>query len=824
MNRVAQALGSRSHGGTRKLVLEALRSLAVRGIIRPLYELWLFTRDPRLTALLSEEGWIPDFPFHLKVFHALERKRLSEIFHGGAEVVDPLVAATRCSESDVRNRASHCLENLTHPDAVDALCAQWASDRSQFLRRILVAKKYVARNPPNVRVLTALVTDSEDAIVAERADGVESLVAACADQDPLIAGRAARWVTRLRRQDAIDALAELWVQRRTPQLAHIIEQAGYVAAMPPLVRVFSALQANRLDEISADGSESVFPLVAAAEDPDSVLSGRALAVLDHALEEPDAQDALSRVAVEHGSRLALEIARNKGFRPRDVRDAALLYFLTEQWAEYEALDFDMSLLREAYEHGGKTLRDRISRRARQAGRLELVELVAGVRHRRHMGHMTIREWQVTLGILEDRRDWETAWRLAQAAPAVWSVRALTRLSAERWSPKDPSQREGFEKLVGLAQRCTTEAPILGIVDRPAAQFKAHGRRVTALLINSYFESTLASASWDGTLRLWRMPDGELLHTISAHRHPVTCVAAMPDASMLISGCGAERDVILWSLPGGKAIKRLPDHHKGASCLAVSPDGSFLAAGCHDGVCRLWRLSDATLAAALGGHAESVRCAAFSPDGAILATGGEDTTIRLWGMPDGRAIATLYGHTMMVRSLVWSPDSKIMASGGSDDDIILWSLPDGTLVRRLKGHTNMVYSLAMSGDGRVLASGGWDRTVRLWIMPEGKPWGTLEERPGPVTCLATDPESRVLVSGSHDSTVTLWNFQSGIFRRPTTREDMERVQSLSETSVDQGERDWLAFLLAQMQWRWRFDIEIDLGPAKIEVGEFDIELA
>ncbi len=149
---------------------------------------------------------------------------------------------------------------------------------------------------------------------------------------------------------------------------------------------------------------------------------------------------------------------------------------------------------------------------------------------------------------------------------------------------------------------------------------------------------------------------------------------------------------------------------------------------------------------------------------------------------------------------------------------------GTLLKRLKGHTNMVYSLAMSGDGRVLASGGWDRTVRLWIMPEGKPWGTLEERPGPVTCLATDPESRVLVSGSHDSTVTLWNFQSGIFRRPTTRQDMERVLGLSETSVDQGERDWLTFLLAQMQWRWRFDIEIDLGPAKIEVGEFDIELA
>jgi len=124
---------------------------------------------------------------------------------------------------------------------------------------------------------------------------------------------------------------------------------------------------------------------------------------------------------------------------------------------------------------------------------------------------------------------------------------------------------------------------------------------------------------------------------------------------------------------------------------------------------------------------------------------------------------------------------------------------------------------------VLASGSWDKTVRLWIMPQGKAWGMLQESAGPVTCLATDPESRMLVSGSHDSTVTMWNFQSGIFRRPTTREEMGRVEGLSRKPEDEGERSWLDFLLAQMRWRWRFDIEIDRTPARIEAGQFDIEI-
>ncbi len=345
---VADALVSNGHRENQELVWEALRSLGMRGVVAPLYELWLATRHPRLTAMLSVEGWIPDFPFHLKVFHALEGNRLSEILHGGAEVVDPLVAATRCTAPDVSDRALHCLEHLSHPDAVDALCARWAFDRAPLLRRIIVAKNYAARNPPEARVLTALVTDRKEAIVAERADGVEPLVAACVDQDPVIAARATKWVTQLRYQAAVDRLAELWVHRRTPQLARIVEQAGYVAATPPLVRVLSALRANRLAQISSDGPESIFPLITAAEDADSVISHRARAVLDRVLENQDVQDALCRVAVEHGSPLALDIARTKGLRPKDVSDAALLYFLTEQWAEYEALDFDMSLLREAY--------------------------------------------------------------------------------------------------------------------------------------------------------------------------------------------------------------------------------------------------------------------------------------------------------------------------------------------------------------------------------------------------------------------------------------------------------------------------------------------
>lgn len=813
-------------GGSKDLqetLLQALTGLAEQGMVAPLYELWCKTREPRLTAALTEGGYVTGFASHLKVFRCLESGDLIEVIHGGPGVVEPLVKATEDSDRTIRNSAMECLENLDDPDALDALCTLWAEQRPTVLRSLIERRTIVARKPPSARVLSALASNATDVVAVAGEEAVVPLVQACSDADADIAERAKKCLTLLSNEDAIDAFADIWAHNRPPELDRAMVTAGYVARKPASLRVLTALKTGRADLLTADSAEVAYPLVLALDDPDNTIVERAIALLDSMLDDAAFQDALCQVVIEHGLDRAADIAVQQGCKPVDSRNRALYYFLTEQWEEYESLDFDMSILTELFEHGGKDLRSRISAKARQAGRLELVELVAGVRHRRRMGEMTEREWGMTLGILTDRSDWETTWRLAQSAPSVWSVRALEKLDEVGWRPERREDVQGFERLLKLAYRCESEAPILGVVDEPFARFTAHGRRVSRLIVSSYFENTLASASWDGTVRLWAMADGRALKKWAAHRHPITAIAANPDGSVMASGCGAEDWVVLWTTQEGAPFKVLRGHVKGVACLAMSPDGRLLAAGCYDGKCRLWRVRDGALLKTLAVDKDSVRSVVFSPEGKIIATGGEDAQVRLWSVPEGEPLATLTGHSMTVRSLVFTPDGKYLASGSSDNTIILWSMPEMTLNRRLLGHTNVVTALAVSNDGRVLASAGWDRAVRLWVMPEGRAWGALEEHSGPVTCLTTDPESRVLVSGGHDCTVMMWNFQSGIFRRPTTRKDMDRIESLSEKPADADEAQWLDFLHAQMKWRWRFDIEIDGAPSKIEVGEFDIEV-
>ena len=277
--------------------------------------------------------------------------------------------------------------------------------------------------------------------------------------------------------------------------------------------------------------------------------------------------------------------------------------------------------------------------------------------------------------------------------------------------------------------------------------------------------TLASGSWDHTIRLWDVATGRPIgKPLTGHTDQVLSVAFSPDGKTLASG-SADHTIRLWDVATGRPIgKPLTGHIRQVESVAFSPDGKTLASGSDDDTVRLWDVATGQpIGSPLTGHTVSVLSVAFSPDGKTLASGSADDTVRLWDVATGRPVGKpLTGHASFVTSVAFSPDGKTLASGSLDDTIRLWDVATGRPIGSpLTGHTDVVTSVAFSPDGKTLASGSDDHTIRLWDVATGRPIGSpLTGHASQVWSVAFSPDGKTLASGSADHTIRLWDVATG----------------------------------------------------------------
>ncbi len=263
---------------------------------------------------------------------------------------------------------------------------------------------------------------------------------------------------------------------------------------------------------------------------------------------------------------------------------------------------------------------------------------------------------------------------------------------------------------------------------------------------------LATASGDGTAKLWDAATHQLIATLTGHTNIVRSVAFSPDGHILATASG-DKTAKLWDVATHQLVTTLTGHTEVVEAVAFSPNGHTLATASDDDTAKLWDVATHQLIATLTGHTGAVNGVVFSPDGHTLATASVDTTAKLWDVATHQLIATLTGHSGDLEAVNFSPDGHTLATASIDSSVLLWYIDDRILTPRPKFPINEV---AFSPDGHTFATAGIDKTAKLWDVATHQLIATLTGHTGPIYDAPFSPDGHILATTSDDKTAKLWD--------------------------------------------------------------------
>ncbi len=187
---------------------------------------------------------------------------------------------------------------------------------------------------------------------------------------------------------------------------------------------------------------------------------------------------------------------------------------------------------------------------------------------------------------------------------------------------------------------------------------------------------LAAGDGSGLLRVWDERGAVRFEEAGAAR--VDGVAWSPDGARVATASWDGR-VRVHDARTGAELAAWRAHDDMASAVAWHPHEATLATGARDGAIRVWSAASGALVRELVGHDGPVWALAYDPSGRRLASGSFDHAVRVWDAASGEALLALHDNASRVHAVAWSDDGARLASGARDGTVLVWE-GGATLVR------------------------------------------------------------------------------------------------------------------------------------------------
>lgn len=269
---------------------------------------------------------------------------------------------------------------------------------------------------------------------------------------------------------------------------------------------------------------------------------------------------------------------------------------------------------------------------------------------------------------------------------------------------------------------------LGLAPVARAVLRHHDSTVNAL--SPLPDGCFASGGEDGRLAIW-CGGAEPVGVLNGHTAPISALVMSPDGKTLASASW-DHTVRLWPLnaikTGEVASPVLVEGHKGpVNGVAFLPNGSAIVTAGYDGQLRVTPLEKGmprTDGKALASQADApVNAVAVLPDGSLVAAGADGKLSFQDVGPRGTSLTETASIDLGLGPLTTvavAPDGATIATAGMRTPVTLIDTQSRTVRAQILGPGLPVWSVAFAG--RTLVTGGADRAVRRWDPRTGSPAG------------------------------------------------------------------------------------------------------
>lgn len=310
----------------------------------------------------------------------------------------------------------------------------------------------------------------------------------------------------------------------------------------------------------------------------------------------------------------------------------------------------------------------------------------------------------------------------------------------------------------------------GHADAPDPTGKANVFRVGGVAFSP--KGDAAASVGGNALHIWDAATGKTTKVIAVEvkeDRPLKAVAFAPNGTA-VAVAGDDGAIRTFDPASGKEAFKANVPNAKIERLAYSPDGKFLAAADSGGKATVFapeKGPQPLLSLDMvqgGGECLGI---AFRADGAAIFTGGADNKARLTLGPkaDGTTpppteVQVYSGHSDLVTDLAVSGDGNTLVTGSKDKTVRVWEAGTGKQIRLFQGHHEGVTAVAVRADGRQAASGGEDGSIRLWDLSPADEHRALPGATGPVWAVAVRPDGKRVAIAGADKTIRFYDPETG----------------------------------------------------------------